>query len=51
LWFGMQLLSGMAVLNSMDVNGGVAFWAHVGGFIAGMVLIPVFKKRGVRLFQ
>jgi len=51
LWFGMQLLSGVAGLNSMDVNGGVAFWAHVGGFIAGMVLIPVFKKRSVRLFQ
>jgi len=51
LWFGVQLLSGMAVLNSMDVNGGVAFWAHVGGFIAGMFLIPVFKKRSVRLFQ
>jgi len=49
-WFGMQLLSGLAVL-SMDVNGGVAFWAHVGGFVAGMLLIPIFKKRGVRLFQ
>ncbi len=51
LWFGLQLLSGMAVLNSMDVNGGVAFWAHVGGFVAGVFLIPVFKKRGVSLFQ
>ena len=50
LWFGVQLLSGLAVLH-MDVNGGVAFWAHVGGFIAGMLLIPLFKKRGVRLFQ
>ena len=50
LWFGMQLLSGLAVLH-FDVNGGVAFWAHVGGFIAGMLLIPIFKKRGVRLFQ
>ena len=50
LWFGMQLLSGLAVLGT-DINGGVAFWAHVGGFIAGMVLIPLFKKRNVRLFQ
>jgi membrane associated rhomboid family serine protease len=49
-WFGMQLLSGLAVL-SFNVNGGVAFWAHVGGFVAGMLLIPFFKKRGVRLFQ
>ena len=50
VWFGMQLLSALAVL-SMDVNGGVAFWAHVGGFVAGMLLIPIFKKRSIRLFQ
>ena len=49
-WFGVQLLSRLAVLR-VDVNGGVAFWAHVGGFVAGMLLIPIFKKRGVRLFQ
>jgi len=49
-WFGLQLLSGLATHN-MDGEGGVAFWAHVGGFVAGMLLIPVFKKRGVRLFQ
>jgi membrane associated rhomboid family serine protease len=49
-WFGLQLLSGLAVLR-VDVNGGVAFWAHIGGFVAGMLLIPIFKKRGVRLFQ
>ncbi len=50
LWFGMQLLSGLAVLH-VDVNGGVAFWAHIGGFVAGILLAPIFKKRGVRLFQ
>jgi membrane associated rhomboid family serine protease len=49
-WFGMQLLSGLAVL-STNINGGVAFWAHIGGFVAGMLLIPIFKKRSVRLFQ
>jgi membrane associated rhomboid family serine protease len=49
-WFGMQLLSGLAVLH-VDVTGGVAFWAHVGGFVAGILLIPFFKKRSVRLFQ
>jgi membrane associated rhomboid family serine protease len=49
-WFGIQLLSGLAVL-SLNMNGGVAFWAHVGGFVAGLLLVPLFKKRGVRLFQ
>ncbi|HUJ10951.1 MAG TPA: rhomboid family intramembrane serine protease [Verrucomicrobiae bacterium] len=49
-WFGLQLLSGLAIRGA-NVSGGVAFWAHVGGFVAGMVLIVPFKKRGVRLFQ
>jgi len=49
-WFGMQLLSGLASRH-LDVSGGVAFWAHVGGFVAGMLLIPLFKKQRVRLFQ
>ena len=49
-WFAIQLLSGLSVQH-MDVTGGVAFWAHVGGFIAGMLLIPLFKRADVRLFQ
>jgi membrane associated rhomboid family serine protease len=48
-WFGLQLLSGL--LTTGNENGGVAFWAHIGGFVAGVALIPLFKKRGVRLFQ
>jgi len=49
-WFGLQLLSGAMSLGA-DVKGGVAFWAHIGGFVAGVVLIVPFKRRGVRLFQ
>ena len=49
-WFGLQLFSGWATL-SMVQHAGVAFWAHVGGFVAGLALIPIFKKRRVRLFQ
>ncbi len=48
LWFVMQLLSG-----GMSVNtggGGVAFFAHIGGFIAGMLLIGLFKRADVRFF-
>jgi membrane associated rhomboid family serine protease len=44
LWFGLQLVSGL----QMDlVGGGVAYWAHAGGFVAGVVLtLPVFLRRG-----
>jgi len=38
-WFLLQLLGGSAAQG----EGGVAFWAHVGGFIAGAALISVFK--------
>jgi membrane associated rhomboid family serine protease len=44
LWFGLQLVSGL----SMDVaGGGVAYWAHAGGFLAGVVLLlPLWLRRG-----
>ena len=48
MWFLLQLVS--AFLSSAG-QPGVAFWAHVGGFVAGMVLVPFFKKSGVPLFQ
>lgn len=47
LWFVMQIFSGWA---STADTGGVAFWAHVGGFVAGVVLIPFFKERDIPLF-
>jgi membrane associated rhomboid family serine protease len=37
-WFVLQLFEGVAALGTADV-GGVAFWAHVGGFVAGMVMV------------
>ncbi len=45
-WFGLQVLSGLPELSSVrpDVSSGVAVWAHIGGFIAGMLLIKVFEK-------
>jgi rhomboid family protein len=41
-WFIIQLVSGVVTAGN-DV-GGVAFWAHVGGFIAGIVLIKPFVR-------
>jgi membrane associated rhomboid family serine protease len=37
LWFVLQLFSGVLSLGGPDV-GGVAFWAHIGGFVAGMLM-------------
>ena len=42
-WLLIQVLSGFATLGAQ--GGGVAFWAHVGGFVAGAVLIFLFKDR------
>jgi membrane associated rhomboid family serine protease len=47
LWFAVQLVSDLAV---SDGGASVAFRAHIGGFLAGMLLVPVFKRRGVGLF-
>ena len=42
-WFALQLLQGLPALGS--TQGGVAFWAHIGGFLAGVILIHPFKRR------
>jgi membrane associated rhomboid family serine protease len=45
-WMVIQIVSGMAdSLAAEDGGGGVAFWAHVGGFVAGVVLIKLFAAR------
>jgi len=46
-WFGMQLLTALPQLNpvSPEISGGVAVWAHVGGFITGAVLIKLFENK------
>jgi len=43
LWFVFQLISGLGVLGSGSQQGGVAYAAHVGGFIAGLALIKIFE--------
>ena len=48
LWFAMQLIS--SAFTSSE-GGGVAWFAHIGGFVAGMALIPFFKTGNVRLFH
>ena len=56
LWFVLQLYDGLMV-PGMPEEGGVAVWAHIGGFVAGLLLIKVFdrprlveaKRHGVHL--
>ena len=48
LWFFIQLFSGTAMLASPQQVGGIAFWAHIGGFIAGILLCRFFVRRPVR---
>lgn len=44
LWFGLQIFNGVG--SSADA-GGVAYWAHAGGFVIGLMLtLPLFLKRG-----
>ena len=44
LWFVLQLFSGVISMGGPDV-GGVAFWAHIGGFVAGVILAKIFAKK------
>ncbi len=44
LWFLLQLFSGITTLGN-QATGGVAWWAHMGGFMAGLALAPLLCKR------
>ena len=50
LWFVLQLFQGFLTLGAADV-GGVAFWAHIGGFVAGLVLAKILAKRTPRYYE
>jgi membrane associated rhomboid family serine protease len=46
-WFGLQLFMGLPQIMQVrpEASGGVAVWAHIGGFVAGVVLIKLFENR------
>ncbi len=45
LWFGIQLLNGVvSVALETSTTGGVAFFAHIGGFVIGLALTWIFMK-------
>jgi membrane associated rhomboid family serine protease len=43
-WFGVQVFTAYMTPLRADVSGGVAVWAHIGGFIAGVALVKVFEN-------
>ena len=46
-WFVLQVITGLPQLMALrpEISGGVAVWAHIGGFVAGVVLIKLFENR------
>ncbi len=44
-WFGLQLWQGGFSLVQPEAGGGVAFFAHIGGFVFGMAAVFLFRKR------
>jgi membrane associated rhomboid family serine protease len=47
IWFGLQLLNGLI---APPDQAGVAFWAHIGGFVAGMILVSILHRPDVPLW-
>jgi membrane associated rhomboid family serine protease len=45
LWFVFQLINGMGMLGGEEAAGGIAYAAHIGGFIVGLLLVKLFVSR------
>jgi membrane associated rhomboid family serine protease len=45
IWFGFQLLEGGSSILEPEAGGGVAFFAHIGGFVFGVATVKLFQKR------
>jgi len=48
IWILIQVFSGIGSLENMGDKGGVAYMAHIGGFVAGLILTFLFRGSGVR---
>jgi membrane associated rhomboid family serine protease len=51
IWFVFQVINGMGMLGGNEAAGGVAYAAHIGGFIAGLILVKLFQRRIARVPQ
>jgi membrane associated rhomboid family serine protease len=43
LWFFIQFYSGIGTLGISSQGGGVAYWAHIGGFLFGIIVVVIYK--------
>ena len=50
IWFLLQFLSGVLALD-MSTMGGVAYWAHIGGFVCGLLLVRAFARRSQAYYR
>src|SRR5215213_175064 len=51
LWFVFQLVNGIGALGGDEAAGGIAYAAHIGGFIAGLIMVKMFARRRPVLVQ
>jgi membrane associated rhomboid family serine protease len=49
-WFVLQIFSGTASLYGETAGGGVAYFAHIGGFVAGFLLIKMFTRKRKKVY-
>jgi membrane associated rhomboid family serine protease len=51
VWFALQVISGVSGLNGPSAASGVAYWAHIGGFITGLLLALLVRPGQRRAFS
>jgi membrane associated rhomboid family serine protease len=50
-WFLIQFFNGAAAISSIEGGAGIAWWAHIGGFVLGIILIKIFPKPHRRYYR
>ena len=51
IWFVFQIVNGMGMLGGNEAAGGIAYAAHIGGFVAGLILVKLFHRRVVQVAE
>jgi membrane associated rhomboid family serine protease len=51
LWFVFQIINGLGALGGTEAAGGIAYAAHIGGFIVGLVLVKFFVTKRTQVVR